>query len=338
MTMKFPRFLLLMVLGTVSISAQAGYICMPVGGAHIFNYSSEKTLSDVGKDSVGKVIEDAFTFDLAGDFSTTGCSGSGPAYITATSNLPSVGTDSEGREWFKVNEYLAVSMMGYISGNQEDYFKVPFISVSNKYDAAENDGDGWQSGSKGKISLKILKPFVGVTYFNTELMHTQISLSPYTGAVGPYVSSLMMSGTINVPQTCVLNFGENIEMNFGNISSTAFVKAGAGHKPEGVNPIIKNFFVKCKNVDAFDLLSLRIEANNVKGDIIVSDNPDLGFVVGDSKQNPLTPNDIDSKVPFRVNGSSSAIVSISAWPVSVTGNKPEEGKFTSEGYLRVDFY
>jgi minor fimbrial subunit len=126
-------------------------------------------------------------------------------------------------------------------------------------------------------------------------------------------------------------------MDFGDIGSSAFSQAGAGKKPAGVNPQTRNIGIKCKNIDAQALLSLRIEANKVSGNAVVSDNPDLGFVIADSKQNPLTPNNIDSKIPFRLDDTSSANVPISAWPVSVTGNTPAEGKFTSEGYLRVDF-
>jgi minor fimbrial subunit len=51
---------------------------------------------------------------------------------------------------------------------------------------------------------------------------------------------------------------------------------------------------------------------------------------------PLTPNNLTSKIPFRLDDSAGA-GGDPAWPVSVTGNKPAEGRFTSRGYLRVDY-
>ncbi|MNZ98381.1 hypothetical protein D3C78_1176620 [compost metagenome] len=52
---------------------------------------------------------------------------------------------------------------------------------------------------------------------------------------------------------------------------------------------------------------------------------------------PLTPNSLTSKIPFRLDDNASAVVGISAWPVSITGKKPSEGRFRSRGYLRVDY-
>jgi hypothetical protein len=66
----------------------------------------------------------------------------------------------------------------------------------------------------------------------------------------------------------------------------------------------------------------------------VSDNPDVGFIIANESGTPLTPNNLTSKIPFRLDDSAQAQVGIRVWPVSVTGNKPAEGRFTSRGYLR----
>lgn len=70
---------------------------------------------------------------------------------------------------------------------------------------------------------------------------------------------------------------------------------------------------------------------------MVSDNPDVGFVVANSNGTPLMPNNLSSKIPFRLDDNAAAHVGIRAWPISVTGNKPVEGPFTARGYLRVDY-
>jgi len=312
------------------------YICTPVGGTHDFNYNTATaTITDVAQNKAGTIIKDAFTFDLAGTYRTTGCGIKAPGYITTTSDLPVIGQNSDGGSWFQVNEYLGVAMQGWVGGNTKQYFPVPFISKSNT--EPETDAQEWGSGSKGKVSIQILKPFVGSVTFNKIIMHTQIARTPNVGEAGPYVAEVIMSGQINVPQSCELDSGQIINMDFGNIGASAFSLAGAGNRPAGVNPQTHNIVIKCKNVDAQAMLSLRLEAGKTAGNAVVSDNPDLGFVVADGSHNPLTPNDIDSKIPFRLDDNASATVPVSAWPVSVTGNKPAEGKFTSEGYLRVDF-
>ena len=82
---------------------------------------------------------------------------------------------------------------------------------------------------------------------------------------------------------------------------------------------------------------MRLEAEQASGKAMVSDNPDLGFIVADTSGNPLTPNNVTSKIPFTLDDNAAARVGIRAWPVSITGNKPAEGPFSARGYLRVDY-
>ena len=82
---------------------------------------------------------------------------------------------------------------------------------------------------------------------------------------------------------------------------------------------------------------MRVEAEKATGQMMVSDNPDLGFIVADSSGKPLTPNNLSSTIPFQLDDNAAASVGIRTWPVSVTGNKPTEGPFTARGYLRVDY-
>lgn len=73
------------------------------------------------------------------------------------------------------------------------------------------------------------------------------------------------------------------------------------------------------------MLMMRVEAEKVSGSALVSDNADVGFVIANSNGVPLTPNNLTSKIPFRLDDSAQAQVGIRAWPVSVTGKKPAEG-------------
>lgn len=316
--------------------ADDSQICVPVGGTHMFYANNIETkITDVDKDTPGTIIKDAASFNLGGTYSTTGCGNRSPAYITTTSPLPVIGDNSEGGKWYQVNEYLGLAMQGWVAGNVNKYFHVPFISKSNQYNT--NTQNNWESGSKGKVSIQILKSFIGFSAFSKVIMQTQISRNPNTGASGPFVSQLVMSGQVIVPQNCEIDGGTTVAMNFGNIGASAFSQAGAGNKPAGVNPQTHTIGIKCKNIDAQALLSLRLEATTVSGNAMVSDNTDIGFIVADKDKKPLTPNNINSTIPFTLDDNASYSLPITAWPVSVTGNKPAEGVFTAEGYLRVDF-
>ena len=82
---------------------------------------------------------------------------------------------------------------------------------------------------------------------------------------------------------------------------------------------------------------MRLEASAVSGQAMVSDNQDLGFIVADQNDTPITPNDLNSVIPFRLDTAAAANVTLRAWPISITGQKPAEGPFSALGYLRVDY-
>ncbi len=76
---------------------------------------------------------------------------------------------------------------------------------------------------------------------------------------------------------------------------------------------------------------MRLEASAVSGQAMVSDNQDLGFIVADQNDTPITPNDLDSVIPFRLDAAAAANVALRAWPISITGQKPTEGPFSALG-------
>lgn len=256
-------------------------------------------------------------------------------YRSYISPHPVVNKDGD-YQYVKLNDYLmaAISIKDSYAGTYyppSQYIHMGTdknISVNKPFEVEDSDLN---------FHFKLVKPFIGrVNYNLTPAFYVYVTTTN-TDPLEKIVYTISYSGQIIVPQNCELNAGQVISMDFGNIAATSFSQVGAGNKPVGVNPQTRSVGIKCKNIDAQALLSLRIEANKVAGNALVSDNPDLGFVVADGKLNPLTPNNIDSTIPFQLDDNASATVPISAWPVSVTGNKPAEGKFTSEGYLRVDF-
>lgn len=335
--LKFYLTWIIFLVAHIPYALSAQGVCTPVNGTSVFSYSAEKDLPSIDAARAGSVLKNVYTFERdSHTYRMKGCDYDGPAYITTVSTLPLLSTDSDGTAWYKVNDYLAVSIDSYVAGNVEQYFHVPFYSKNNRQ-APVLDSDKWDSGGKGSISLKILKPFVGFSRINQTIVSTYISTDENTGVAGMPASQVNMTLDVESPQTCELNSGDTITMNFGSIGAPLFSQAGAGNKPAGVNPQTKTIGIKCKNIDAQTMLSLRLEADNISGNAMVSDNKDVGFIVADADRRPLTPNNINSRIPFRLDDNASATVPVTAWPVSLTGNKPVEGRFTAEGYLRIDF-
>lgn len=329
--------MIIMLAPPLSYAAGTG-ICTPVGGAHVFTYNGTHDVTENAQDAPETNLGQVFSYSLNGDYQMK-CDGGEayPGWIYQASPLPVYKVIGDVT-WYKLNDYLAASFKGWVYGHTRKMFNLPFLE-SNKQDSGAAT-QRWESGSKGNMSLMIIKPFVGFSAINTMAAYTSIAVGSQgeiNASTAPHASELWVQIQVNVPQSCELDAGTTITMDFGNIGAPLFSQAGAGNKPAGVNPKTHTIAVRCKNVDAQALLSMRLESANVSGNAMVSDNKDVGFVVSGSDKVPLTPNNIDSKIKFQLDDNSAATVPITAWPVSVTGNKPAEGRFTSEGYLRIDF-
>lgn len=316
--------------------AYTGECTMPGGKTNILTADlSEFNVTDPAFDKPGYIAEKDKAFISSGLPYKAICdndkNAETPVYTTTKVPLPDSGDD-----WYKLNEYFSVKSQTYINGMRAVYINNPMTSESNNYYERHGQEANWETGGKGKISIRIDRAFVGFSSFNKEVLKIYANTFK-NGVSSKPLTILYLSGSVVVPQTCELDAGQTITMDFGSIGASAFSQAGAGNKPAGVNPQTHNIAIKCKNIDAQALLSLRVEADKTAGNAIVSDNPDLGFVVADGNHTPLTPNTIDSKIKFQLDDGGAATVPVSAWPVSVTGNRPAEGKFTSEAYLRVDF-
>ncbi|ENP7002135.1 fimbrial protein [Escherichia coli] len=185
--------------------------------------------------------------------------------------------------------------------------------------------------------LKVIRPFINMVEIPRQVMFTvYVTSTPNDPLVTP-VYTISFGGRVEVPQNCELNAGQIVEFDFGDIGASLFSAAGPGNRPAGVMPQTKSIAIKCTNVAAQAYLTMRLEASAVSGQAMVSDNQDLGFIVADQNDTPITPNDLNSVIPFRLDAAAAANVTLRAWPISITGQKPTEGPFSALGYLRVDY-
>lgn len=149
--------------------------------------------------------------------------------------------------------------------------------------------------------LKVIRPFINMVEIPRQVMFTvYVTSTPYDPLVTP-VYTISFGGRVEVPQNCELNAGQIVEFDFGDIGASLFSAAGPGNRPAGVMPQTKSIAVKCTNVAAQAYLTMRLEASAVSGQAMVSDNQDLGFIVADQNDTPITPNDLNSVIPFRLD-------------------------------------
>ena len=252
------------------------------------------------------------------------------SYVT---DLP-ITTVIDSYKYVKLNEYLDGAMQIHDDFAGTFYPPANYIQMGQHPNVPNNKAFP-VTDSKLVFRLRVTRRFINMVVIPQQTMFRVYVTTTTADPLNTPVYTISYSGTIQVPQSCAINAGQVVEFDFGDIGASLFSQAGAGNRPQKVTPQSKT--IKCTNVEANAYLTMRIEAEKVSGNALVSNNPDLGFVVANESGTPLTPNTLTSKIPFRLDDSAQAQVGIRVWPVSVTGNKPAEGRFTSRGYLRVDY-
>lgn len=324
-----------LVLGVFSQSSHAT-VCTPYPGVVDFDFDLSNVFQS-SNNQVGQTID--LTLHPSSQAASALCIGAivGEEITTFRSyrTTQSVVYNDGPWQYLQLNDYLqgAVRINESAQGGfypPKDYVQMGIsYAIGTYYPLFVQDSDI-------TLRLRVTKRFTDFVPINMKLFDVYVT-TKNTDPLTAVVYRINVVGKIRVPQTCELDVGQIVKFDFGNISAAAFAAAGPGGKPDPVSPQSHNIAIKCTNIDAQALLTLRLEAKRSNADMMVSDNPDVGFKVADSSSVPLMPNNIASFIPFQLDDAASALVRIIAWPVSVTGQRPADGPFMASGYLRVDY-
>lgn len=325
-----------------------GY-CTSVDGAANLQYDwGTYTLTDVAQNTPGTILAEK-QLNASGSPVTLNCDCSGGPYQNAwiwgdTTLSGKVTVGDYNYYDMPDNDYLQVGVVVY---TQKDniWHPLPFgpISNVNNGDAYSCNQDflistgGTHTGSQIKVSLRIKKSFVGMSTFSSVLAgSTYWTLGDQqTGHGGSPATNIYISGAIIVPQTCSINAGEIVTVDFGSFYSAEF--KNKGQAPTGYTAKTVSVPVKCNGMEANANLTLRFEAEPATDEptAIKTTNDDVGVQITDSNGNIVTPN--SGLIPFQLDDNLQATVTFHAAPISTTGQVPGEGTFSAHAYLRVDF-
>lgn len=260
----------------------------------------------------------------------------GRTFRSYTSQYPVA--ESEGRwQFLKLDsDYLEAAIRIHDAAVGDIYPPENYHAMG--YGSKESAGESFPVRDSNLVfKLKIVKPFIGTVNIPSRPMYSVYVTTGNNDPLTDAVYNIILSGTVTVPQSCEINAGQTIVVNFGSLYSGGFTHAG--EKPAGVRGRIFNVPVKCSGTGSEVNLSMRLQAtpDSHFSQAISSDNPDVGVVVETRAGAALTPNDASSNVPFVTDDSGQADIALQAYPVSTTGEVPAEGVFTALANLRVDF-
>lgn len=252
------------------------------------------------------------------------------------SSIPQAGANPSTWVYQKVDDYISFALrmsnacrVAYVPYN------IPVVGSDCEQRIYTNGQETVVTPRTYQTSIRIDRPIITGTY----IINIPIGSFGFCQPIGcnseqAVTSNLYLNVSITVPQTCTVNAGDVVVIDFGTISSGSFTTAGEA--AIGITPITRDVGITCDNIDASAALTMRLQADRVSGNAMVSSNPDVGFVVADTGGNILIPNTLSSIIPFLLRDGM-ANVTIQVYPVSVTGNTPTEGPVISESFLRIDF-
>ncbi|MCF7717677.1 fimbrial protein [Aeromonas jandaei] len=149
-----------------------------------------------------------------------------PVYYKATilGGLPPVGDG-----FVKLNEFLDMKVQVWIAGHRKEYITAPFVNESNEYKnysctkGRETRIDNFETGSKGLVTFRVRKQIInGVQISDHQVveMYGRLGFTSSDFNNIPMSRITISSAILYVPEKCVINGGQTIEVEFGDLPGT----------------------------------------------------------------------------------------------------------------------
>lgn len=263
-------------------------------------------------------------------------------YSATTSMVPS----SINPGFLHLNDYLDVKVRVLIRGERNQLVTAPFYDETNKQygdcTPPKTLNTYTQSGSKGEVTFKITKPFInGISIDNYELVKIFGALGPHTPLDNAITTVQIRSGILTVPDKCVVNAGQPISVEFGDIPGDSDRLNGNNFRQDV--PIK----IQCKG-GSFTTGNLDIKLSvQPSGSGLASFNPaylgttgaadrsNLGIVLREKANNdPVVPGTFYNLKDFNNNTGS---WNLTAAPIAKPGTEIPAGDFDASASVVAEF-
>ncbi|ABU77591.1 fimbrial protein [Cronobacter sakazakii] len=326
-------------LKTPHLQAATGF-CNTTNGPKIYTVDASMSVSDPDNNQTGKTFTERFgssenySAHCDCDDSDLNKDPHPGAYYKGEYLAPA--TQYGSAYYIHVNDNIELAAAINIA-NVGDV-QVPFTDIWNK----KNNGcslNSFTTGQSGVLAFRISKPFFG------QMTIPQMAVAAIYGTVRPgqYSSEPMakvfVEGTITVPQSCEINAGEVISVDFGTIFAKNF--ATRGHKPEGFVDKKTTIAYICKNISDGVTLTMTFSGAPANGipEALATTNPDVGVLIKDDSEQVIPVN--TGEVPMPLDPSTDMTnrtgkVDILTAPVNLSGNTPQMGEFSGSASITID--
>ena len=304
-----------------------------------FNFNYSPTITSPDQNKAGLEFPSIYKWNLNGEY-TAVCDtySSGPSfYFKGDANGASPG---HANGWFVLNNNLEFQVKIGIYNNYSwdmDFTTVPFSDVANhvSHGIIHDQETKFTTGSQGSVSLYFRRPFVGQLTIPPTII-SRLFASTSVGYYGPNpMSTVTMSGTVTVPQSCNINSGDVINVDFGNIVSNTFNTKW--ETPPGFTPKRVDFNIQCSNISNGVAVSLEFNGapSTLDPTAVKTDNDDIAVRLADTSNKTISVQGGELPVNFNY-ANQTGTSAMQLYPFNTTGNAPKTGQFKAQVNVTVD--
>ncbi|ELY3760784.1 fimbrial protein [Cronobacter universalis] len=323
-----------------SYSQAATGFCNTTGGPKIFNVDASTTVTNPDDNQSGKTFTERFgsseSYSAHCDCDDSDLNKDPRPGVNYKGEYLAPATQYGSGYFIRVNDNIDLAAAINIA-NVGDV-TVPFTDIWNK----KNNGcslNSFTTGQSGSLTFRISKPFLG------QIVIPQMAVAAIYGTVRPGqyssepMAKIFLQGTITVPQSCEINAGEVISVDFGTIFASNFMTRG--HKPDGFVDKKTAIVYVCKNISDGVALTMTFSGAPANGmpEALATSNPDVGVLLKNDGEQVIPIN--TGEVPMPLDPSvdisrRTGAVDILTAPVNLSGKTPQNGEFSGSASITVN--
>lgn len=331
--------------------------CAPLTGSA---ESYDNTLIEDMKaeeNAVGKTYERAFnasqqSYKILCDCTNTEASSDSLLILYTLKSPLAAGHTSN---YYKINDHLDVMTQIAIPKTSSPVV-VPTEKISDATRHLDSSGtgickqqttqDSLTTGSQGNLTFYVTKPFVGQLDIPrtavAEVYATSATSSSNSAKSTSPVAIIYISGTITVPQSCEINKGETISVDFGYIAAGRFTKLK--QPPDNFRPNTFDIVYDCTQnglpvIPSGNKLTMMLEGDDVVDQYYlvgrrraVDNVADIGITVLNATGTSISFR--EGILPMNQNGEGQ--ITLTAYPVNLVGGVLDTGEFDAIATLKID--
>ena len=322
--------------------AASGWCQTTSGSAFQDSFSFTETFTNPSQNQAGMEFLRIYEWNTGGTYQAR-CECDATTLNTSTffkTTIPGLAATQtrNGLNYYRLNPYLEIASELYIAGKLNQFVPTPVLDKSNNYINSfpcNTTGTIFNTGSKGYISLYFTRPFVGrVTIPPTIILNVYGTRKKGSYSATP-MTQITMNGSVTVPQSCEINTGQPINIDFGDIAANHFKTIN--QMPTGFTPHTVNMTVACTNISAGVKIALSFQgaADTHDSTALATTNSDIAVRIENITGVKIPV--ISGMLPVNFNyPSQSGDTTMKIYPINTTGHLPGGGGFTATATIQAE--